>query len=66
MKTKPKLYHNLSAWLFLVWIFWFASESAAGKDDGLIFTLGIVSVILVVQVFGEHITDLLAYYNEKD
>jgi len=67
MKTKPKLYHNMSAWLSMTWMIWFAIESTKGESsDRVILTLGILAVVLVVQTFGEHLRDLIVYYNEKE
>lgn len=67
MKTKPKPYHNLSAWLSVAWMIWFMIESIKGESsDRFILTIGIVMVVLVVQTFGEHLRDLIVYYNEKE
>jgi len=66
-KPRPKLYHNMSAWLSIAWTIWFAIESIKGTStDRFILTLGIISVSIVVQTFGEHLRDLIIYYNEKE
>ena len=67
MRIKPKPYHNLSAWLSVAWIIWLIIEIVNGESsDRFILTIGLVAVMLVVQAFGEHLRDLIVYYNEKD